>query len=299
MLTIVFPLVASKWLLRQNAIKAIAAFVGTDEFASHPEKLSGHTSNILFLVKSYTKGFKESNVNVTKSILELFIVLCSCHERDNVLFPASYVADGAALSSEKIADKKLSMDSKSLLLSLCTVQSPQVILGHAYTTIGAAKSPVAHEEFLEWMKLFAEEFGVATVGGALIDTVQFLSNECNFKNPKVKKVATSVMGAFHVQLGPGFKAVVSRAVKDVALRDQLEKTFSQYPFDQSESNRDRPRKSIALSDSTSGRSSGGPSLQMEVPKMDLLCELNADCLTKMVRYQVLYSAMFEPTTLIF
>jgi hypothetical protein len=81
----------------------------------------------------------------------------------------------ANMSCSKIADKKLSPISKSLLMSVCVVTTPRVILGQAYESISHVKSPLAQEEFLRWLKSFAETFGAASLGGGLRDAVEFLS----------------------------------------------------------------------------------------------------------------------------
>lgn len=80
----------------------------------------------------------------------------------------------AALSCSKIADKKLSEMSKSLLLLVCVVQAPHMVLGQAFATMAHIKSPVAHEEFLSWTKSFAVEFGAEAIGPGVSDTVVFL-----------------------------------------------------------------------------------------------------------------------------
>jgi hypothetical protein len=126
-------------------------------------------------VKEHTRGFKETNVNVNKSIMELGLAICDCHEKEQCPIPTWAARDMATLACSKISEKKLSPLSKSLLLSVCVVQIPHLIIGQSCATMAHIKSPVAQEEFLKWMKSFAQEFGAAVIGPGLKDTVVFLS----------------------------------------------------------------------------------------------------------------------------
>jgi hypothetical protein len=139
-----------------------------------PSDIKMDTSCILLFVKEHTRGFKETNVNVTKSILELFLALCDYHEKAGQMFPKWAAEDGSIAATEKIADKKLSALSKNLLLSLCVVQPPHVIQASAINAVGKLKSPVAHEEFLKWFKSFCNEFGAASIGPGINTAVSFL-----------------------------------------------------------------------------------------------------------------------------
>ena len=137
------------------------------------------TACILVFVKEHTRGFKETNVNVTKGILELFLALCDYHEQARLMFPKWAGSDGARAAVEKIADKKLAPLSKNLLLSLCVVQAPDGILESSFTAAGNLKSPVAHEEFLKWFKSFCNEFGAASIGPGIYTAVGFLIEVCD------------------------------------------------------------------------------------------------------------------------
>ena len=92
-----------------------------------PSDIVTDSNCILVLVKEHTRGFRESNFNVTKAIVELFLALCDYHEKAGVPFLDWAAADAATLATEKIADRKLSSFSKDLLSSLCTVRMPHEI----------------------------------------------------------------------------------------------------------------------------------------------------------------------------
>ena len=166
---------ATKWLLRQNSIKDMASFINDRKLDADPVALQRDTICFVVLVKEHTRGFNETNVQVSKSIMELFLVICDCHEKAQCPIPTWVARDMTSLSCSKIADKKLSPISKSLLMSACVVATPLVILGQAYDSISNVKSPLAQEEFLHWMTSFAETFGAASVGSGMRDAVAFLS----------------------------------------------------------------------------------------------------------------------------
>ena len=126
-------------------------------------------------MKEHTRGFKETNVNVSKSIMELFLAVCDCHEKMSCPLPTWAGREMAILACSKISDKKLSPLSKSLLMSACVVQAPHVIVGQSCASMSQVKAPVAQEEFLNWMLTFSKEFGAAAIGTGLKEAVTFVS----------------------------------------------------------------------------------------------------------------------------
>jgi hypothetical protein len=156
---------ASKWLLRQNAILNLAAFGKTEE--SPMGSSEGITAALIVLVKEHTKGFKETNVNVTKAIMELFISLSQAHAEQGRPFPTWASKDGVKLSVDKIADKKLSAMSCKLLSELCCVCPPQGVIEYGIVCVDKVKSPLGHEAFLKWFKDFLTDFGASCIAGAL------------------------------------------------------------------------------------------------------------------------------------
>jgi hypothetical protein len=152
----------------------LAAFASHREPVGTPFDVMTDSSCILSFVKEHTRGFKETNINVAKSLLELFLALCDYHEKARTPFPQWAAIDGVALSVGKIADKKLSALSKALLSALCTVQAPRSILASVAIEIHKIKAPVAHEEVLRWFNTFCMEFGVASIGPGVHDTIIWL-----------------------------------------------------------------------------------------------------------------------------
>ena len=111
---------------------------------------------------------------MTKSILELYLSIGDLHSQAASPISTWAAVDGAKLSTQKIADKKLSSLAKSVLSVLCVVQLPLVVMGECYLTMADIKSPLAHEEMLIWIGIFANDFGVSSIGPGLQDSIQFL-----------------------------------------------------------------------------------------------------------------------------
>eukprot|EP00980_Cylindrotheca_fusiformis_P018775 scaffold6257_cov144-Cylindrotheca_fusiformis.AAC.1 len=274
---------ASKWQFRQTAIQGIAKFVADREVSSSPSEVQSDSNCLLVLIREHTRGFRETNFNVTKAILEVFLALCDFHVRTKQPFVEWAAADGAGLATEKIADKKLSGLAKAFLTELCVVRQPSSVLAKCYETMDNLRAPAAHEEFSKWFKHFCNDFGASAIGSGIGDSVSFFLKECNSKNVKVKKEALSAMGLLHVHLGPSFQAVASAAAgKDESLRTLLQKAFADHPYDPSAASAEWPKRYIVVSDGGgAGVADTNSGLNLDVPKMDLFSELPDDCIPRM------------------
>jgi len=161
-------------MLRQNSIKSLASAVEASEAndnASEIEKLSG---SFIVAVKEHTRGFQETNVNVTKAIMEFFITICDYHYQCTYPLMSWAMSDAATLAVEKLADKKLSALGKGLLSSLCTVCFPHTVVSTVSARIEHARSPIAHEECQNWFRAFCNDFGAASLGNGIKDIVPWL-----------------------------------------------------------------------------------------------------------------------------
>jgi hypothetical protein len=102
---------------------------------------------------------------------------------------------------------------------------------------------------------------------------------------KVKKSSISAIGTIHVQMGPVFQALALSGCKDQSLRAELEVAFREHPHDRSSATAHWPKRSIVNGSGNSNADGGDsePGLQLEILKVDLLSEIPADCITRMVR----------------
>jgi len=100
----------------------------------------------------------------------------------------------------------------------------------------------------------------------------------------VKREAQSVVGHFHEQLGPPFKALTLSMCKKTEIRGQLESIFERHPFEASVQNKEWPKQSIAVLSGKSGigSKSAGGGFALDVPRSDLFLELPEGCVNRMV-----------------
>ena len=275
---------AAKWQSRHAAIKELVGFVTTCPVFDDRGELETFSNSVLIFVKEHTKKFKESNMNVARCILELFSAVCDLHERSQCRIAKWVAVEATALAVEKVADRKLSALSKALLLSLCVVHPPQDVMVSACACAEKLRSPLAHEEFIVWMRSFCNEFGAITIGSSMKEVVAFLITECNHKNIKVKRAASTTLGLMHVHLGPTIKAVAFSSIKNPSLRDEIEKNFEANPFDSSLASNEWPKSYILAnigSEGEGGSANGASGMGIELPKTNLISELPSDCISRM------------------
>eukprot|EP00957_Ditylum_brightwellii_P154428 11751563-Ditylum_brightwellii.AAC.1 len=132
------------------------------------------SQEILVVVKEHTNGFKESNFNIIKAILELFLALCECYAALKKPPGIFMVRAGVTLAVEKVADKKLSAVCTTLLTAFCTVRAPKIIANFAIKVIGGIKSPIPHEALLNWCTEVMKDFGASSLGNGVKSIVSWI-----------------------------------------------------------------------------------------------------------------------------
>lgn len=106
-----------------------------------------------------------------KAILVLFATICDYHEASECQLGRQAMHDGVAVAVTKVSDKKLSSSCKSLLTKLCVVCTPGDVVTEAFKVVKPVKSPVVHQEFLDWFNSFCNDFGAAALGPGISDIV--------------------------------------------------------------------------------------------------------------------------------
>lgn len=150
-------------------------FIESGLIDSSPLDVNVKSSSLMHLVKEHTRGFKETNVNILKALMELFIAVCDYHESKEKILKNWIVQDGVDLAITKISDKKLIMHSKDLLNHLCMVASPGFVISEVVSTVKNVKTPVVHEEALRWMVLFCADFGASSLGSDVSTLVSWIA----------------------------------------------------------------------------------------------------------------------------
>jgi cytoskeleton-associated protein 5 len=274
-------LVSTKWVRKQSAIRSIVAFIQSEMKHLPMDGISDKTSALLQTVKAHTKGFKESNVNVMKAILQLFSATCEFHFSIEIVLPEWIAEDGLSTAIQKISDKKLVDLCKDVMTNTCTVLDPSRALRICSTTIQTVRSPVAHEEFLKWSRGFCESFGSAAVLPALPDFGAALISDVIASNPKVKREASTTMAELYRYLGPRFRAMLLSQATTSQAKDEVDKCLQNAEFDASLLQKEPAKQTIA---SGSDQTNGGPGSSVEsiaLPKFDLISALPDDVVQKL------------------
>lgn len=118
------------------------------------------------------------------------------------------------------------------------------------------------------------------------------TQECETSNPKVRKMALSVAGELHLQLGPVARALILSSCDDAgSVKSQLERAFDENPFDAAAAKMERSRACVVLqSNNASGSNDAGAAsstVLLDIPKLDLQASLSSDCIKKMVSCMLL------------
>ncbi len=169
---------ASKWLYRQNSIKGIINYIESGNIDTSALDVETKSSALMFLVKEHTRGFKETNVNILKAIMDLFIAVCEYHEAKERLLGKWIVHDGVDLAIQKISDKKLVGSCKALLTHLCVVACPGSVLNSIVSAVKVAKAPLVHEESLRWVITFYSDFGAFSLNSEVSVLASWAAEVC-------------------------------------------------------------------------------------------------------------------------
>jgi hypothetical protein len=177
---------STNWKFRKEAINALTNFALTD-VAKSDEK---YPENVLVAVKENTKQFKDSNFNIMKAIIELFIAVFESYELRLIPVDIWMTRKATTIAVGKIADKKFSTTAPILLTRLCELQIPEIVMAMAIEDVQLIKSPLQHEGLLSWTTNFCKDFGVLALGKSVPTCVNWalqvgtmLTHSLNFTLP--------------------------------------------------------------------------------------------------------------------
>jgi hypothetical protein len=163
---------SSNWKFRKVALDTLTEFTKSAKASSEG---TAYATHVLVLAKFHTKLFKDSNFNILKAAIELFVAICDLYESLNVPLGNWMCQDAASICVSKISDKKFASLAPMLLSRLCELQLPEIIFYLSILILESIKSPVSHEGMLIWTEKFCNEFGVKAIGKSLSNTVTWLS----------------------------------------------------------------------------------------------------------------------------
>lgn len=122
------------------------------------------SSAILTITKEYTRDFKETNINIVKSIIRLTLAICGFHVARSTEFPPWATPEVVEMFARKISDKKVCLHCKEALTEICVVTDPVKIVLAVFSSLKAIRSPISHEESLRWFQSLMNDFGINAIG---------------------------------------------------------------------------------------------------------------------------------------
>jgi hypothetical protein len=268
---------ATKGILRQDAIRSLTAFVESGKLITSQD-IKKDTTAILVIVSEHTRGFRETNVNIMKAIIQLILAICDIHNKVEVMIDTWTVNVGTSVAAQKISDRKASDACKNLLSSLCIVAAPYLVILEGFKCLNNNKSPLAHEEYLNWIVTFCGEFGAMSIGPHVIDLIPYLFDEIAAPNPKVKRAGFNATGILYSHIGGQLQALVLSLAKP-SVRMDLKSCFDEHPFDELNQRKDWPKVSLHSAQEIKGSTQAA--FTLSVPKVLLSTELGEDVMLKL------------------
>lgn len=109
--------------------------------------------------------------------------------------------------------------------------------------------------------------------------------EFGSNNVKVKRESYALIGLMYQHLGPALKALLLSMTSQSTVKEQLQKCFDENAYDPAIKSANWAKRSIQLNRTNSSGSEGQShlSVNLEIPKTDLIASLPKDLLSRMVR----------------
>mmetsp|Transcript_14415 Transcript_14415/g.21637 ORF Transcript_14415/g.21637 Transcript_14415/m.21637 type:complete len:2162 (-) Transcript_14415:214-6699(-) len=216
------PLMASdKWQDKVAALGKIEEFVKASEVGGQA------SAPLVAYIKGQFNNFKVTNVSVLKGILQL--VSSAAQHSGNTSFSRSGAMEVIQAWGDKMADKKISDLICSVLTALSESVSPGFVVKQMKRVIDKTRAPLAHQNFLDWLKNAISEFGASLFPIQFVGA--FCQSEMDNKTAAVRTSAVEVMGALYYQLGPRFLAIAMSDDMKPALKSVLETEFQKVGHD--------------------------------------------------------------------
>ena len=213
---------SSKWQERKGGVDALAAALSRGPQAQSLAVFVG-------VAKSRTRGFKESNVNVLRAVLDGLCALCATADA------SSAEAQSAALCAldlcfAKVHDRKLGASAKACARGLAEAFHPRPVALALCEAAAGARPPLQRAEALSCLEDLVGAFG-ALVGAERVAAHAVL--EAGHAHPKARAAALSLFGALHRRVGPKLRTLGGVEALEGPKKAALEKAMAAAPFDPS------------------------------------------------------------------
>jgi hypothetical protein len=137
-------------------------------------------------VKMKMKDWKESNINLIKETIALFIIVASSCEKVN----KRAVSCIMPFLSDKIGDVKLVNNINELLLKLSEIVTPKYIALQVIKYASTAKAPNVIKESCNILIKMTDDFGVGNM--ALKEMIDYSILAANHTNPQVRTASMAL-----------------------------------------------------------------------------------------------------------
>ena len=221
-------------------------------------------------IKAHNSGFKISNVNIVKAIMQVFTVAAQSVS-DGQKFSKSAGREVIKSFGDRFSDKKTLELASSLLTALCEATSPSFVIKRMKLVMEKAKAPAAHQGYLEWLKGAIGEFGASAF--PIQSLAVFCRDEMENKNAGVRTAAVEVVGALYHQIGPRVQAIAISDDCKPQLRALLEAEFTKVGHDPAAGS----RATRAVKGDEGAAAGGG----LSIPRQDLTALLDKNVLQEM------------------
>lgn len=250
--TIKTQLESAKWQDKVEALGKIGEVI--------KERTAGgeYSGAVVIYLKAKTTGFKISNINILKAVISCANDVASATGATKFSKPAAWELIKAL--GDKFSDKKMAELVSSLLTGLAEAVGPGFVVKRMKSVLDKTKAPVAHENYLQWLKGAVAEFGCGAFPVPFLGT--FCQLEMDNKVAGVRTAAVEVMGALYYQLGPRLLSVAVSDDMKPALKTLLDAEFTKVGFDPSKSV--KPLRAVKGEEGASSDGGGIPRTDLSV-----------------------------------
>ena len=201
-----------------------------------------YSKSLVSFISHHTGKFKISNINILKSVIQLFCAAAqaakaaACEDEQNdatgVKFSKAAAWELIKNFGDKLSDKKTKDPVCELLTALNECISPAFVVRRMVDGVLREKcvAPLAHQFFLEWLKVSIKDFGASVFPLKFI--IDFLVTvELENKNAQVRTCAIEVIGGIYNQIGQ--KIYVDMKTDDMkpALKSVIDAEIAKVGFD--------------------------------------------------------------------
>ena len=223
-------------------------------------------------VKARMKDWKESNINLIKETINLFLTVAKSSDKVNkkaviILMP---------LLSDKIGDVKHTATVNELILLFAEQVTPKFVALQIIKYASKAKSPNVIKESQNIITTLIDEFGINLL--PVKEMIDFASTSAAHSNPQVRTASMALFAMIYKHVGEAVKNFM-KDIKDSTMK-LIEEEFSKVtPLKKGEAKSKRQLKGEeALAEVGAGGGAAGGGGLDSLPREDISKHINAKLL---------------------